>query len=319
MKTNRNLSKCVQTLVGAASMAALLPVSALEKPADQDSKDAPKVKAGATIQPKAAKPAKKMAMLGVGGHQVSETLASHLGLADGEGLTIYHVIPDSAAAKAGVEVHDVVTALNDRKISSQDDLRAAILAHQPGDEVIVKLIHQGKASEKKIKLGERTEMPRIGRAVLPGGAMDLQKMLQGMGGNIPEGDRKRLEAEMLKQFKLFRGQLGMNGDVPFAPQKMLEGGVQIVGNASVTIQDDQGSVTLKTTNGKKEVIVRDKNGKTTFEGPYETEQDKAAVPDDISDRVKRVDMDFKGKGMRLRIDPGGFALPPAIDLDDVDE
>jgi len=312
MKTTRNLTKCVQALVGAASVALVLPVSALEKPAEKAGENAPKEKAGdAAADQKAPKPVEKAAMLGVGGSDSSDTLSSHLGLAEGTGLTIDHVIPDSAAAKAGIEIHDVITGFNDKNIGSQEDLRAAVLAHKPGDEVTVKLIHKGKPVEKKIELGERADMPQLGGAAMPGGANDLMKMLQDMGGNIPEADRKRMQQQMKKQFEQLRGQLGRNGAMKLDLNNMKKGGgIQILGGTSVTIQDNQGSVTLKTVNGKKEVIVRDKEGKTTFEGPYETEQDKAAVPDDMSERIKRVDMDFKGNGMQLRIGPGGFGVPP---------
>ena len=251
-------------------------------------------------------------MLGVGGNSASDTLSLHLGLAEGTGLTIYHVVPGSAAAKAGLETHDVITGLNDHNIGSQDDLRAAVLAHKPGEEVTVKLIHKGKHVEKKIVLGERIEMPQIGGAAMPGAGNDLMKMLQGMGGNMPEADRKRMEDQLRKQFD----QLRQNGGMQLNLGEMKKGaGFQLLGGTSVVVQDEKGSVTLKTTNGKKEVIVRDKDGKTTFEGPYETEQDKAAVPDDISERIKRVDIDMKGNGMRLRLGPGGMVPPVEAEED----
>ncbi|BDS05107.1 hypothetical protein NT6N_01470 [Oceaniferula spumae] len=332
MKTTRNLTSCVKALVGAASVALVLPVAALEKPAEKaGAQEAPKEKAGeaAAADEKAPKPAEKVAMLGVGGNQASETLSLHLGLAEGNGLTVYHVVPGSAAAKAGLEAHDIITEVGDKKIGSQDDLRAAVLAHKPGDEVTVKLIHKGKAEEKKIVLGERVvaprdglmDMPRLGRV----GGEDLMRMLQGMGGNIPEADRKRMEEQMKKHFDQLQKQL-QNGGMPLdmddlmgAAPKGKKGGIHMLGGTSVSIQDDKGSVTMKTVNGKKEVIVRDKAGKVVFEGPYETEQDKAAVPDDISERIKRVDVNFKGNGMRLQIGPGGIMPPQPADEDEAAE
>lgn len=81
---------------------------------------------------------------------------------------------------------------------------------------------------------------------------------------------------------------------------------------SITMMDDQGSVTVKTIDGKKEVIVKDKAGEVIFEGPYQTEQDKAAVPDDIRERLQRLSFgDDMKNGLRLQILPGGVMPPPA--------
>ena len=76
--------------------------------------------------------------------------------------------------------------------------------------------------------------------------------------------------------------------------------------ASVTLMDEDGSVTMKTINGIREVIVKDKAGKVVFEGPYQTEQDKAAVPDDIQGRLGKLDLN----GFRLGSRPQPNA-PPA--------
>lgn len=330
MKATRNLTCCVKALVGATSLALVLPLTALEKPAEKpdgksDTEQAPKEKAGEAdaAEKKAAKPAEKVAMLGIGGNEASETLSMHLGLAEGTGLTVYHVVPGSAAAKAGLEAHDIITAVGDQNIGSQNDLRAAVIAHEPGDEVTVKLIHKGKAEEKKITLGERQVMPQRGMRRMPeiqGGGNDLLKMLQGMGANIPEAERKRMEEQMRKHVEQLQKQLQDGGGMKLDLKGLQMGkGIQMLGGTSVTIQDEKGSVTMKSVNGKKEVIVKDKAGKVTFEGPYETEQDKAAVPDDVAERIKRVDVDVKGGAMRLQIGPGGMVPPPAEDKDDAAE
>lgn len=331
MKTNHPLTTCAKALVGAASLSLAMPLAALEKPAGDTgakpaAQEAPKEKPAAAdaAEQKAPKAAEKIAMLGIGGSDVSETLASHLGLPAGTGLTVYHVVPDSAAEKAGLEAHDVITAVGDRAIGSQDDLRAAVLAHKPGDEISVKFIHKGKAAEKKITLGERAAVPERGMDRAQGDPLgvgnDLLKMLQGMGANIPEADRKRMQEQMQKHVEQLRKQLQDGGGLQFDLKDLQMGkGIQMLGGTSVTIQDEQGSVTMKTVNGKKEVVVKDKEGKTVFEGPYDTEQDKAAVPDDVAERIKRVDMDTKEGAMRLRIGPGGIVPPPADDEQDAAE
>ena len=318
MKKKSKLSTCLKALVVTSPLVLLPSLTALEKPAEKAKEQAPKEKvrdarAGAENAPKAIQ---KAAMLGVGGNSVSKTLSLHLGLEGNTGLTIYHIVPGSAAAKAGIVSHDIITKINDTAIGSQADLRAVVLDHKPGDEITVKLIHKGEAVEKKVTLGERIVAPRGGVRPMQGNlgmGNDLLQMLQGMGGDIPEADRKRVEQEMRKRVDELQRQFQNGGgfQIPRGP-KLREGVLQMLGGTNATIKDRDGSVTMKTLNGKTEVIVRDNAGKIVFEGPYETEQDKAAVPDDVADRLKRVDLDMglkKGGMMGLRINPEVMPLP----------
>jgi hypothetical protein len=72
--------------------------------------------------------------------------------------------------------------------------------------------------------------------------------------------------------------------------------------------DEQGSIELKSNDGSKEVTLRDKDNALTWSGPWDTEQDKAAAPQDVRQRIDRLHLDstFQGNGLRLR---GGFNLP----------
>jgi hypothetical protein len=69
--------------------------------------------------------------------------------------------------------------------------------------------------------------------------------------------------------------------------------------------DEQGSIELKSTDGSKEVTIRDKENNITWTGPWDTEQDRAAAPDDVRQRVERLNLDtrIQGNGIHLR---GGF-------------
>jgi hypothetical protein len=74
----------------------------------------------------------------------------------------------------------------------------------------------------------------------------------------------------------------------------------------MTVMDDEGSVTIKVTNGIHEVIVKDEAGNVLFEGPYETPQDKAAVPDDYRERIEKIDFLSKMKnGFEFNAPPKG--------------
>ena len=75
------------------------------------------------------------AWLGVFGESADETLSAQLGV-DG-GVVLRHVAEGSPAAEAGLKVHDLVTSINAKRVSTQDEVRAMVLDLKPGDEVIV--------------------------------------------------------------------------------------------------------------------------------------------------------------------------------------
>jgi hypothetical protein len=75
--------------------------------------------------------------------------------------------------------------------------------------------------------------------------------------------------------------------------------------STIRLLDEKGSVELKSKDGGKEVRVLDKEGNEAWSGPWDTEQDKAAAPAEVRSRIERlnIDMDFKGNGLRLRMQP----------------
>lgn len=305
-------------IAGVASIALALPSLAIERPADAPKEKEP---AAEEVGQDVKKPEKKMAMLGLGGSPVSQTLSMHLGLEEGAGLTLFHIVPDSAAEKAGLKPHDVVTSFNGVPIGSQDELREQIFKHKPGDEVTIKFFHKGNAQEKKIILGERPEHMHAGRG---GAGINPRWMFKGLGGEIPEAERKRMEEQVKQQIERLQKQFKKDGVMELnfeglgnaKPQKG-KGGFQMNAASSISISDEQGMITIKTADGKKEVVVKDKEGEVLFEGPYDTPQDKAGVPDDIRDRLEKLNIGKNGiNGMQLRIMPGLKGQPPIPNEDE---
>jgi serine protease Do len=67
------------------------------------------------------------------------------------GAIVTSVDPDSAASKAGLEVQDIITAINDQKISSSDDLRKYLYTKlNAGDKVTLDIYRGSK--QLKIEL-----------------------------------------------------------------------------------------------------------------------------------------------------------------------
>jgi putative serine protease PepD len=62
---------------------------------------------------------------------------------------------DGPADDAGLQVGDVVTAIDGKAIGSSDALVSAVDGHQPGDEVDLKVRRDGRVRDVNVKLGTR--------------------------------------------------------------------------------------------------------------------------------------------------------------------
>jgi len=260
----------------------------------------------------------KQAYLGVGSTEVPELLSTHLGLKAGEGVVVRTLDPDGPAAAIGVQENDVLLRVGGTKVGSQDELRDAVQAHGVGDEVEIDLIQEGKPLEKTVKLGDH---PGIGGAVPP----MMEPMLEG----LPEGQAKRVREAIEQNLRAMEGlempeieqprpeamkQLEKRMELMFKGLNFQGGGdggpgVQFMGSSSIRMQDPEGSVEMQSKDGSKQMRVRDSDGKIQWEGPWDTEQDKAAAPDDIRVRINRMNFDViedgENGGLRLQIQPGG--------------
>ncbi len=319
-------------LLTAGVVAALAPVvRAIESPADDappppvvqppvgekaaGQADKPELKPD--IQPAAA----ESAYLGVATSDVPDLLAAHLGLKPGEGIVVQGVMPDGPAAKAGIAKHDVITRLAGQPVASAEDLSAKVREHRPGEVVRLNVIREGKASETDVTLGSRpAEVAGIrpeplGDLNLQGLPKELADRVRGViEGNLgamewQPGDAGAFEAppqmeDAMRQMKE-RMEKAMQGlAIPKTPDGLAAEGQHA---ATIRLMDEQGSIELKSTDGSKEVTIRDKENHITWTGPWDTEQDRAAAPADVRQRVERLNLDtrIQGNGIHLR---GGF--PP---------
>lgn len=260
----------------------------------------------------------KSAYLGVVSSAIPEMLAGHLGLQAGEGIVVSALMPDGPAAQAGLAVHDVITRIGDKPVGSSEDLTREVAARQPGEKVRLDVIHKGKPAGIDVTLGERPEQlaaPEIkplDQLNLDGVPRELadrvRRMIEGNLGDLKLDFEQGLQEaapqfeEAMRQMKE-RMENAMQGlKMPEMPQQ--PGGIQIHQGATFRLMDEQGSIELKSNEGSKEITVRDKDEKIIWTGPWDTEQDKAAAPDGIRQRVERLNFDNNGNGLRLQFNGG---------------
>jgi len=259
----------------------------------------------------------KSAYLGVVATGTPEMLTDHLGLQAGEGIIVRALMPDGPAAEAGLAMHDVIIRIEGKPLGSSEDLTREVAARQPGEKVRLDVIHKGKPAGVDVTLGVRPEQlatPQIkplDQLNLDGVPRELaervHRMIEGNLGDLRLDIEQGVQEvaphfeDAMREMKQ-RMEKAMEGvGIPEIPQ---QGGIQIHQGATLRLMDDQGSIELKSNEGGKEITVRDKDQNVAWSGPWDTEQDKAAAPEGIRQRVERLNFDDNGNGLRLQFHGG---------------
>jgi serine protease Do len=94
-------------------------------------------------------------LLGVTVQDASQ-LASTLDLKETRGAVVSSVQAGSAAEKAGLKRYDVITALNGEAITDGNYFRNRVASFQPGTEITLTIVRDGKEQQIKATLDERT-------------------------------------------------------------------------------------------------------------------------------------------------------------------
>ena len=92
--------------------------------------------------------------LGIYPQAVTAELASGLGLKDTKGVLVADVDPSGAASKAGVKRGDVILKIDNNEVNNPNALRNRIAMTDPGTEVNLTIVREGKEQQIKVKLGE---------------------------------------------------------------------------------------------------------------------------------------------------------------------
>lgn len=310
---------------------------------------------GATAQARAEasvgmpRPQKPTAYLGVATAEVPPALAAQLGLSEGFGLVVDEVVPESPAAKAGVQRFDVIKQFNDQHLTDPNQLAALVRSVGKDTEVTLTLIRKGTEQKVAMKVGERMlperrpfgDADQLMRNLAPmrerveRGAREMREQMENWNGEF--GERMKQYQERMKEYtnRLHefheRNKGGQNpGETPPkapeppvpptppvpprsnsrlepAPADVLRplrpGGAPRVrveqdgnvttwntANARAVMKDDDGEVELRSENGKRTVTARDRDGKEVFNGPIDTDEQRAALPENVRRKIERMEI-----------------------------
>ncbi len=91
--------------------------------------------------------------VGVEAQQITPTTARAMHLKQNQGALLAGIQPDSPAADAGLQPGDVITAVNNAKVSDPRELAVNVADIQPGDQAHLTVIHDGQTKDVTVKVG----------------------------------------------------------------------------------------------------------------------------------------------------------------------
>ena len=74
-----------------------------------------------------------------------------------QGIYVGGLVPGGPAAKAGMQLEDIIVKIQDENIKTEADLQKVLKGLKPGDQVVIRVVRKGKAVDLQVTLGE---MPR---------------------------------------------------------------------------------------------------------------------------------------------------------------
>lgn len=199
-----------------------------------------------TTDSDAAKPA-RVTFLGVAPEELPEELASQLPIDAGSGLLVRTVVPESPAATAGIQKHDVLIKLDDQILSAPKQLQKLVASRKPGETVRVIYFRRGQRAEAEAKLAEHEEPANPALDVffnkfgntsrdavlhLQSDPLTFQKkiVIVDKEGNVLSKDDS--EADQTATIKRLAGEVERMRDQAFAAQKQAQEAIRHAENAA---------------------------------------------------------------------------------------
>lgn len=101
----------------------------------------------------------KRAVLGVWIQGINDAQAKQLRLPSARGALITNLTPDGPAARGGLQVGDVMTAINGVEINSSPEMQEQLSRYRPGQRIRVTYIRRGASLNLSILLRDKSNRP----------------------------------------------------------------------------------------------------------------------------------------------------------------
>lgn len=238
-------------------------------------------------------PKEPVTFLGVETSNVPRVLSEQMGLPRGFGVVVDYVVPESAAATAGVQQSDIIRMLNDQIILEPSQLGKLVRSFADGATVNLTLLRKGKEVKVTVTLKKHDESTDHG----PFGYErdwkwdDLGKM--NFDFQMPDMTAVREAVARAKQEALRAGdearRAARNLRVVTTDDDATKTTRVDLGKATITFSDAEGELKMEKVDGRKMLTAKDALGKVLFNGPIDTAEQRAKIPAGVRKRLEKLE------------------------------
>ncbi len=256
--------------------------------------------------------------------EVPAAVSAQLGLPAGFGLLVQEVLPDSPAAKAGIQQYDILKTFNDQQLVNPDQLSTLVRAAGKDKEVGFTVIRKGQEQHLSVTVGERLmSPPPVGNKFWKAIPFPVPNPPKG-GGPAGDNDSADEQANIDAKVKKITGAARLEADrvhreaeeVQARIRKELDragipsseilreagsvGGAQLKAirkdavttvdssKAKIFLKDADGSIEVSVDDGHRTLVAKDASGKEVFSGPIDTEEQRKSVPEQFQKKLEQI-------------------------------
>ena len=243
-------------------------------------------------------PKEPVTFLGVETSDVPRVLSEQIGLPRGFGVVVDFVAKDSPAAAAGLQPSDIIKMLNDQIIINPDQLGKLVRSFAEGATINLTVLR--KSQEVKLTVTLKKHDVSMGRGPFGNGFNgfekewnfdDLDKM--NFDFQVPDMTAVRDAVQRAKDEAMRAGDEARKAvrklRIVTSDDDMTKTTKVDLGNATINWSDDEGELKIERVDGKKTLTAKDKSGKVLFNGPIDTQDQRAKVPPNVRERFEMLE------------------------------
>ena len=142
----------------------------------------------------------QQAVLGIQGGELNGQIASKLDIDISEGFYVQKVTKGSGAAKAGILENDIITKINNIKITSYADLAGFLRSKEPNETVTVTVLRNNTERSFKVTLDEKAlTKSKLGFKLIDLSVQELEENNLSNGVKISDIDNEELKKFGVKE------------------------------------------------------------------------------------------------------------------------
>ena len=238
-------------------------------------------------------PKEPVTFLGVETSEVPRVLSEQMDLPRGFGVVVDYVVPNGPAAAAGLQASDIIRMLNDQQIVDPSQLGKLVRSFAEGTSVELTLLRKGKDVKVSVKLGKKDvpvghgpfgfeqewNFDDLDKMKFDFKAPDMSAVREAVARAKDEAMRARDEAQ-----RAVRGLRIVTSDDGLTKSTRID-----LGKATITFSDDQGELKMESVEGRKMLTAKDAQGKVLYNGPIDTEEERAKLPANVRQRFEKLE------------------------------